>query len=401
MNRTTPVALCATTAVALLALGSAPAQATPTEFGVDGETRANAPSTLPDISSGGRWVVFGSLATDLATGDTNGKSDIFIRDTVYKKTRLVTKSYTGGPANGNSSEPQVSDDGRFVVYMSDASNLVSGDTNGKTDIFRTDLSNGKTQRISTTASGGQLKGVSRRPRINSTASIVAFVSTAANVVPGDTNGIADIFVRNLGAGTLKRISVTPKGGQLSVQSYSPSVSFDGKIVGFQTDSFSDPTVNSWCGSTADALQIIMKHTISTSKTSIVEVVCRQGTREWVQEPRANLTGGVGYAKASDYGYTTFAGRGTDGIYQELYAGSSYSKAYWDTGRWGGVMAYTNSDSSYVYVADKYGVEASAYYPANGVSMSPDGAWTALQGRTDGQIYAWNWQTGAWILVSTR
>ena len=365
-------------------------------------SKANGSSTAPGVTTNGRHVVFSSVATDLVTGDTNGRSDIFLRDIAFKKTKIVTKSYTGGPANGNSTEPQVSDDGRYVVYMSDATNLVPGDTNGKTDIFRTDMTTMKTTRISTSQSGAQANGVSKRPRINSAATVIAYVSTAPNLVPGDTNRIQDIFVRNLNNNSVKRISVSPTGAQLSVMPFSPSVSYDGKIVGFHTDAYANPTVNSYCGRTADALSVIMKWTVSTSKSSITEVVCREsGVRRQVYEPRANMQNKVGYTVASDYGYTQFFARGLYNLYDSIYEGSSYSTPYWDVARWGGTMVTTNSATDEVRVSDQYGVQNTYWFGTDSLAMSPDGAYVAMRSTSSGQIYLWNWNSGSLVLVSTK
>ena len=102
----------------------------------------NGASDLPDVSVNGRYVVFQSSSTNLVPGDTNARIDVFLRDTALNKTRLISKARAGGPANGDSTDAVVSDDGKIIVFTSTASNIVAGDTNGKPDVFRTDLSTG-------------------------------------------------------------------------------------------------------------------------------------------------------------------------------------------------------------------------------------------------------------------
>ena len=123
-------------------------------------------------------------------GDTNGKTDNFLRDTVARTTRLVTKA-TAGKANGNSYQPKVSDSGRYIAFLSDATNLVPGDTNNATDVFRADLTTGKIVRVSVAASGAQANKATAGIAMNATGSSIAFASDATNLVPRDTKARAD------------------------------------------------------------------------------------------------------------------------------------------------------------------------------------------------------------------
>ena len=195
--QTRPLQLVATLTIALIANTTVPAHAA----GAPG----NRPSYAPDISANGRYVVFASDATNLVAGDTNGKRDIFLRDTVARTTRLVTKA-TAGKANGNSFQPKVSDSGRYVAFLSDATNLVPGDTNNATDVFRADLTTGKIVRVSVAASGAQANKATAGIAMNATGSSIAFASDATNLVPGDTNARADIFLRDLATTAPKKLS---------------------------------------------------------------------------------------------------------------------------------------------------------------------------------------------------
>ena len=115
---------------------------------------------------------------------------------------LVSGNLSGtGGGNGNSMLGQVSTNGQFVVFQSDASNLVPNDTNGVTDIFVRDLVAGTTTLVSVSTNGGPANGASTDPVMTPDGRYVAFISSASNLVPGDTNGIPDVFVRDLVAGT--------------------------------------------------------------------------------------------------------------------------------------------------------------------------------------------------------
>src|SRR4029434_8337010 len=129
-------------------------------------------------------------------GDTNGIWDIFVRDLQLGTTERVSVSSAGAQASGLSHAPSVSADGRFVAFTSLAANLVAGDTNGSWDIFVRDRQLGTTERVSLTTSGGQAYSGSISASISADGRFVAFRSTAANLVAGDTNGCADIFVRD-------------------------------------------------------------------------------------------------------------------------------------------------------------------------------------------------------------
>src|SRR5207253_961741 len=126
-------------------------------------------------------------------------------------------------------------DGQLVAFASDASNLVAGDTNGAEDGFVHNLTTGQTVRVSVDSAGTQGNGASFFPVISADGRLVAFASSATNLVPGDTNGVKDIFVRDLTTGQTVRVSVDSAGIQGNGASFSPSLSADGRLVAF--DSF--------------------------------------------------------------------------------------------------------------------------------------------------------------------
>jgi hypothetical protein len=187
----------------------------------------------PGLSSNGRYVVFAANGADVVAGDTNGSEDIFVRDTQAGTTTRVSLGAGGVQANGASSAPSISNDGRYVAFQSDATNLVSGDTNGEGDIFVRDRQAGTTTRVSVAPGGGQATGgTSYMSQISGDGKSVVFVSLATNVVSGDTNGKQDVFVRDLQAGTTSRASVGSDGSQANGTNQLPSISTNGRYVSF-------------------------------------------------------------------------------------------------------------------------------------------------------------------------
>ena len=232
-------------------------QCTPTTTRVsitDNGGEANAASGEPAFS--GRYVAFSSLASNLVAGDSNGVRDVFLRDTcigepgcVVPSTRLVSVGPLGDPADGASTDPQVSwglsdsagndHHGRHVAFVSAATNLVEDDTNDATDVFVRDFCSNvsdctpSTARISVTSTGTQIPGDSWSPDfLRWDGEAVPFVTAADGVVPGDSNGIADVYFRHhcpLGApdycpGTTRRISIGTDGAQTDGASYAPRMS---------------------------------------------------------------------------------------------------------------------------------------------------------------------------------
>ncbi len=181
----------------------------------------------PSISADGRFVAFESGETGLVGGDTNGARDVFVYDRQTAVTTRVSVDSSGVEANGNSGSADISGDGRFVSFTSSASNLVVGDVNGVDDIFVHDLQSGTTELISL---GGD--GSSSFSAISGDGRFVAFLSSATNLVSGDTNGKADVFVRDRQAGVTTRASVTSGGLQADNRSFEPDISGDGRYTAF-------------------------------------------------------------------------------------------------------------------------------------------------------------------------
>jgi len=194
----------------------------------------NGPSYFPSISGDGRTVAFKSYATNLVEDDTNGAYDIFVRNTETGTTLRVSLDSWGNQVNGSSHSASISADGRYVAFMSYATNLVEGDTNGADDIFVRDTVAGTTVRVSVASLGAQSNHDSDVPSISGDGRHVAFMSRASNLVPGDLNGARDIFVRDTVAETTVRISVDSSGTEGNAGSFSAAISFDGHCVAFES-----------------------------------------------------------------------------------------------------------------------------------------------------------------------
>lgn len=186
-------------------------------------------------SADARWVVFDSFASNLVANDTNGVQDVFLRDRMGAITTRVSLANTGGQANGESGRASLSDDGRYVAFGSVASNLVAGDTNATWDVFVRDVVLGTTQRISISSAGAQADQESRFPSLSADGRYVAYWSAASNLVAGDTNGFNDVFVRDRVLGTTTRASVWTDGTEANASSGLPSLSADGRCVAFDAE----------------------------------------------------------------------------------------------------------------------------------------------------------------------
>lgn len=177
-----------------------------------GGAPADGPSADPAIDAGGGDVAFTSLATNLVPGDVNGAADVFVFD-VNAGVTMVSTRPDGRPGNRPSGNADISADGRFVVFESAASDLVLDDTNGVQDIFVQDLQTRFTQRVSLSADGKQVSQPSSNPAISADGRVVSFESGANDLVDGDTNRVADVFVRDLRRDTTERVSVPTRKGQ--------------------------------------------------------------------------------------------------------------------------------------------------------------------------------------------
>jgi Tol biopolymer transport system component len=251
-------------------------------------TQGDGASLLPSTDAAGRYVAFLSDAANLVPGDTNGHSDVFLRDTRLNTVELISRGRNGTPANGNAGLPRISSDGRFVVYYSQATNVVADpagpqaiynvyvydrtagtteripagdhggmsadisgdgryvtyqsfsgdvvpDADGDLHVYAYDRQEGTTTLVSRAADGSPAQSGGDDARISGDGRYVAFLSWSADLVPGDTNDEIDVFVRDLRTETTARVSVATDGTQGDGWSAEPSISADGRTIAFASE----------------------------------------------------------------------------------------------------------------------------------------------------------------------
>ncbi|MBN2477183.1 MAG: right-handed parallel beta-helix repeat-containing protein [Pirellulales bacterium] len=227
--------------------GADPRQLCRVSIAADG-SQADGPSETPSVDAGGRSVAFVSRASNLVPGDTNGLADVFVYDRQTGEMQCLSMGQLGTPANGASSSPAITPDGRYVVFASRATNLIPGGTSGQ-QVFLHDRQTGTTELVSRTWEGQQTSGYSYDPTITGDGRCVAFWSSARDLVLGDTNNDFDVFVRDLQAGTTERVSVASDGTEGNNNSFHPAISADGRYVAF--DSWSSNLVPNDTNGTGD------------------------------------------------------------------------------------------------------------------------------------------------------
>jgi Tol biopolymer transport system component len=273
---------------ALIGIAATASAQTTTRVSVDSaDNQANGPSLggiecTKSMSMDGRFVAFKSSASNLVPDDTNGVSDIFVRDCETGQTTRVSVASDGTQANAESADGfDMSGDGRYVVFDSFASNLVAGDTNGVRDIFLHDCLTGQTTLVSVSTSGVQGNTGSERPVISADGRYVAFSTESSNLVADDTNGRYDVYRRDLQTGETIRASVGPNGEQGNDLSGAPTISADGRYIAFHcaASNFVTPDTN---------LIDIMRKDLLTGQVEIVDL-SNSGTQAHGQCYQASIS----------------------------------------------------------------------------------------------------------------
>jgi Tol biopolymer transport system component len=233
--KTRTIALAATAAVVSTLTATVDAAevvlATPSNTG----TFANHANLYPSVSADGRYLVYQSRATNLVANDTNNADDIFIYDRSSGQVSLLSVTPGGTQANGSSTFPAISADGRFVVFVSKASNLVTSDANGRADTFVLDRNTGAIRMISTASDSSQRNSDSGAGRVSADGRYVAFQTFAA-FDPQDTNGVSDVYLKDTLLGTTtwisKGINANPAthGGALL-----PAISGNGNVITWEAN----------------------------------------------------------------------------------------------------------------------------------------------------------------------
>lgn len=194
--------------------------------------QANDDSARPDINDDGRYVVFGSAASNLVDGDVNARTDVFLHDRVTHRTTLVSRAYDGGPADDSSFSPTISADGHFVAFTSNATDITRKPSAGA--VFVHNVRTGRTSVISVRVDGTAAGAAS--PSLSAHGRYVAFASFASGIVADDTNDAFDVFVRDRRLGSTTRASVSSAGAQAEGGgSFRPSLSADGSVVAFDSE----------------------------------------------------------------------------------------------------------------------------------------------------------------------
>lgn len=199
----------------------------------DGSVEQSGNSAYPSISSSGRFVAFESTG-ELIPGDTYPGSDIYVRDRRKGKTRLVSRRSNGSQSDQGSHFPAISADGRFVAFQTTAK-LVGKDTNVAADIYVRDRVKSTTRLVSTSRSGANSSGESFEPAISGDGRFIAFGSNATDLVPNDGNGSSDVFVKDMKTGRIRRVSVRSNGNEGADPSHSPQISANGRWVAFTSE----------------------------------------------------------------------------------------------------------------------------------------------------------------------
>lgn len=185
------------------------------------------------MSDNGRYFAFQSY--EVTPGDTNGVPDVFLLDATTGSTILVSRTAAGSAGNGPSIHPEVSANGKFVVFASSATDLTA-DSAGSTDtqVFRYNIATGKNMRISKSPRGELAKGMAADPSISSTGRYISYMSYGHNVVPGDHNGVADVFRYDAELNQTIKVSETLSGAETDRNSSNAVISPDGRYVAYAT-----------------------------------------------------------------------------------------------------------------------------------------------------------------------
>lgn len=199
--------------------------------------QADGDSNRSSISADGRFVAFSSRASNLVPGGTNDQVDLFVKNVETGEINLVSGDLSGVLGNESSYEPSISADGRVVAFYSNASNLVPDDTNDQSDVFMKNVETGEIVRVSEDAEGAQANGGSSHPSISADGRFIAFDSTADNLLQDDTFDnrnvfVQDVFVKNVETGNVIRVSENAVGVKGFGSSFEASISADGRFVAF-------------------------------------------------------------------------------------------------------------------------------------------------------------------------
>ena len=347
----------------------------------------------PILSPDGRYVLFASAANNLVT-TSNGnplpilvapRLNVFLRDRTAGTTTLVSANLTGtGGGNGDSIPTGISTNGRYACFESSASDLVPGDTNGVTDVFVRDLASNATALVSVSISGGAGNGVCRGSALTPDGRYVAFVSAATNLVAGDTNGIPDVFVRDLQAETTSLVSIGARNTNSSVTSLasseSPDITPDGRYVVFYS------TATNLVPGAGAAGEIFVRDLLA-------------GTTIWAS---TNARALLGTANAISYNQAI----SDDGQFVAFQASTNRGISTTPSGR-GVILRFNLNTGLTDLVSTNANIQTASYEDIRSLEMTPDGRFIVFVANTNSgsgvwlatQIHLWDGQAGTTTVVS--
>jgi Tol biopolymer transport system component len=283
----------------------------------DSGTQGNADSQFGTISADGQFVAFQSTSTNLVAGDTNQHMDVFVRDRAAGSTERISVGASGTQGDDDSSHPLLSADGTTVAFGSLATNLVANDTNGRSDAFVCDLATNTLERISVDPSGVEGDSDSIPSSISADGRYVAIWSLATNLVPGDTNGASDCFVRDRATGITERVSVDSSGGESDDDSFGPFLSADGRFVAFVS------CATNLVPSDANGTWDVFVHDRTTGSTTRVNLgVAGAEADDWSDLPTISADGSVvSFVSAATNLVTGDSNSGSDAFTYDLHHAS--------------------------------------------------------------------------------
>ncbi len=228
--------------------------------------QGNGTSWDAEISANDRFVVFASEASNLVPGDTNGVADVFVRDLVLRRTTRVSVPSGGGQATARSAHPTISADGRIVAFVSTAPNLVPGVGNGRNQAFVHDRATGRTTHVSPSIGGGASNGQSLQPSLSANGRHVVYRSSATDLVAPRVPATYQVYAFDRAAGTNRVVSTTPTGLRGNGPTVNPRISGDGRFVSYITQATNYVTGR---GGAEDPM--VFQWARSTGRSTIVSV----------------------------------------------------------------------------------------------------------------------------------
>jgi Tol biopolymer transport system component len=359
------------------------------------------------VSADGKLVAFTSPADDLALNDTNGFSDVFVRDLALTNTLLVSVDASGTTSgNSASGEPTISADGRFVAFSSSASNLVAGDTNKVSDVFVRDLGTGTTTLVSVNRNGFSGNGASYSPIITSDGRAVLFHSQANNLLPGSFGtSVENLFWRDLGSATTYAVST------FNSPSYSSglpvAVTPDGHFMAYGSLSANWYIWDSQLHTNAYSRTVpggIIALAISPDGNRIAYASSSGLTNLYLMDRTAGSLKPLGFVHSVAHGVPRFS---ADSRYLAYVTTSAKVAA--DTNGLNDVYLYDCLSASNTLVSQPYNPAASANGDSDSPDISPDGRFVAYRSAASNlvpgdfngvpDVFLWDRLTGATMLLS--